>query len=54
MNRALTVGVVVPILFVQSRAAEALDKKQTELLGTITCVDTQIFERGIPVRFRAC
>jgi ketosteroid isomerase-like protein len=44
MNRALPVAVVLLVLSVLSRAAEAPDKKQTELLATIARLDSEIFD----------
>lgn len=44
MNRALTVAVVLLVLSVLSRAAEAPDTKQTELFETIARLDSEIFD----------
>jgi ketosteroid isomerase-like protein len=43
MNRALTVSVVLLVLSVLSRGAEAPDKAQTELFETIARLDSEIF-----------
>jgi ketosteroid isomerase-like protein len=43
MKRALTVAVVLVVLSVLSRAAEAPDKAQTELFETIARLDGEIF-----------
>jgi len=43
MKRALTVAVVLLVLSILSRAAEAPDKAQTELFETIVRLDGEIF-----------
>src|SRR6266850_2130731 len=43
MKRALTVAVVLLVLSILSRAAEAPDKAQTELFETIARLDGEIF-----------